>query len=141
MTWVSPSKWSTCFHQSASTRHQGELSAANGETNTVHPGCNVLEIRKLRRVANDTLLALNIVSADLGFVERGKLFFSAVEELAVVPSVAAPGGVIVPTNSPRLGCNRAIHVTSDILQNHRRVLEDPKQRSKQVCTLDSVKWQ
>jgi hypothetical protein len=74
-----------------------------------------------------TLLALNIVFADLGFVVWGKLFLSAVKELAVACSVAAPGGVVVPADSPRLGCHRAIHITSDILQNHRRVLEDPEE--------------
>jgi hypothetical protein len=74
-----------------------------------------------------TLLALNIVFADLGFVVWGKLFLGAVKELAVACSVAAPGGVVVPADSPRLGCHRAIHITSDILQNHRRVLEDPEE--------------
>jgi hypothetical protein len=55
-------------------------------------------------------VSLNIVFAHLRFVVRGKLFFSTVEKLAIVTSVAAPGGFVVPTDSAWLGCHRAIHV-------------------------------
>ena len=111
MTLVSPGKLCTCFHQSASARHQGGLSVADDETNTVRPGCNDLKTSKMWRVWEDRLLALNIEFADLGFVVRRELFLGAMEELAGVPGVAAPRGVVVPAYSPRFGCHRAVHVS------------------------------